>query len=86
MGVGLLGQVESGQDLRSGLTPRLPTEQLGARIGPSLGTDGEDIPAAKSPVQLFEHAERVGAMVDHPRLQIGVLEHQPAPDAGHQLA
>jgi hypothetical protein len=72
---GPLRQPERGQHPRLGRGPRRPVQQPGARVAPAGRVLGEHIAAAQRPVELLEHTERVGAMIDHARLHLRVVEH-----------
>ena len=71
MDAGGLVQPQRGQLLRLRGPPFLPGQQLRPRVAPPHRPGREHVTPPQRPVQLLQHAQRVGAVVDRPGGHVG---------------
>lgn len=78
------GQPQPGQHLIADPGPALAVEQLRARVSPPHRGIGEEVAAAKRPVQLLQDAQHVGVPVGPVCLKFRVAVDSPLPRGGYQ--
>ena len=78
-------EIQAGADLRSRGRPRGAAQELGARVGEPSGAGDEHVATVQRGDQRLQHAERVRPAVDLVGAELGVVENERAPAAGHDL-
>ena len=79
-----IGQRQRRQHVLADRLPRVPVQQMGARVSPPQRRRREHIPHRQRPVQRLQHAHHISVAVHRALRERGVGEHRPLPRRCHQ--